>query len=110
MRIAIVAASSYSNNGQLGLLPHAEPEVELLSQRLTEPDAGFHVHLFAAQRGLAEGIEQLVAGLSEPIEALLFYFSGYAVVSDERGPALLLDGDRLGTLSLKRLARAFCQA
>jgi tetratricopeptide (TPR) repeat protein len=107
MRIAIVAASSYSSSGKLAHLSHAEPEVEALSQRLTEPDAGFYVHLFGAQRGLAEGIEQLVGGVSEPIEALLFYFSGYAVVSDERGPALLLDGERLGTLSLKRLARTF---
>ncbi len=109
MRLAILAASTYANNQKLRELPQVEAELDVLGQRLTEPDAGFVVHIFSAQRGLAEGIEQLAQTFHEPIESLLFYFCGYAVVSDDRGPALLLDGERLSSLSVKRLRRLLAQ-
>ncbi|HEV8245760.1 MAG TPA: hypothetical protein VGP93_08325, partial [Polyangiaceae bacterium] len=109
MRLAILAASSYAHSQKLTRLTQVEAELDVLGQRLTEPDAGFTVHIFSAERGLAEGIEQLAQTLKEPIEALFFYFCGYAVASDERGPALLLDGERLSSLSLKRLRRLLNQ-
>ncbi len=109
MRLAILAASTYAHNQKLRELPQVEAELDVLGQRLTEPDAGFVVHIFSAQRGLAEAIEQLAQTFREPVEELLFYFCGYAVVSDERGPALLLDGERLGSLSVKRLRRLIAQ-
>jgi tetratricopeptide (TPR) repeat protein len=109
MRLAIIAASRYTQNSELADLAHVGQELDWFSQRLAEHDAGFRVHVFDAERGLVEAVEQLLAGISEPIEALLFYFAGYAVVSEERGAALLLDGERLRTLSLKRLARLFNQ-
>jgi len=110
MRLAICVASAYEQNSNLPKLPAAELDLEVVSQRLAQPDAGFSVHAFNALRGLAEGIEQLIDSIGEPIETLLFYFSGYALLSDERGPALLLDGERIGTFSLRRLSKIVLQA
>ena len=105
MRLAIVAASSYEENGQVSPIPNAELDVELFGSRLAEADAGFAVHAFPAQRGLADAIEALIAGLGERPEALIFYFWGYALDSKEHGPTLLLDGPRLSSFTLARLRR-----
>jgi hypothetical protein len=110
MRLAIIAASDYPQNGELAPLTNVAAQLDLLGQRLAEQDAGFYVHIFSAERGLAEGIENVIANATEPIDAVLFYFAGYAVVDDERGVALLLDGERLSTLSLKRVRRLLQQA
>ncbi|MEP7050862.1 MAG: hypothetical protein ABJB12_10930 [Pseudomonadota bacterium] len=105
MRLAIVAASSYEENGQVTPIPNAEIDVQLFGERLAEADAGFAVHVFQAQRGLAEGIEEIVAALPERPEALIFYFWGYALLSEERGATLLLDGPKLSSFTLARLRR-----
>jgi hypothetical protein len=109
MRLAILAASSYAGSDQVAELPTSELDLELLGQRLREQDGGFAVHIFRAERGLVDAVERVIAEASEPIDDLLFYFLGYAIVTDERGPALLLAGDRLGTFSLKRLKRLFSE-
>lgn len=109
MRLAICVASTYEQNSSLPKLPGAEFDLETVSQRLAQLDAGFTVHAFPALRGLPEGMEQLISSLAQPIETLLFYFSGYALLSEERGPALLLDGGRIGTLTLKRLRKIIQQ-
>jgi len=105
MRLAIVAASSYEENGQVSPIPNAELDVELFGSRLAEADAGFAVHAFPAQRGLADAMESLIAGLGERPEALIFYFWGYALQSKEHGPTLLLDGPKLSSFTLARLRR-----
>lgn len=102
MRLAIVAASSYEENGQVAPIPNAEVDVELFGRRLAEPDAGFVVHAFDAERGLPEGIAELASSLG-PVQSLVFYFWGYALLSEERGAALLLDGPKLSPLTLARL-------
>ncbi|HEY6078283.1 MAG TPA: hypothetical protein VIW29_05740, partial [Polyangiaceae bacterium] len=103
MRLAIVAASSYEENGQVAPIPNAEVDVELFGRRLAEPDAGFQVHAFDAKRGLAAGIEELLRSLAERPTSLVFYFWGYALLSEERGPTLLLDGPKLSSFTLARL-------
>jgi hypothetical protein len=105
MRLAIVAASSYEENGQVTPIPNAEIDVQLFGERLAEADAGFAVHVFPAQRGLAEGIEEIVGALPARPEALIFYFWGYALLSEERGATLLLDGPKLSSFTLARLRR-----
>jgi len=105
MRLAIVAASSYEENGQVSPIPNAELDVELFGSRLAETDAGFVVHAFPAQRGLADAMESLIGGLGERPEALIFYFWGYALQSKEHGPTLLLDGPKLSSFTLARLRR-----
>jgi len=105
MRLAVLAASSYAACEKLPELAGTTLDLDLLGQRLSEPDAGFTVHAFRAERGLAEAVEQVLGDAGEPVESLLFFFSGYALVADERGPALLLDGERLATFSFKRLKR-----
>ena len=105
MRLALVAASAYQENGQVEPIPNAELDVELFGGRLAEADADFQVHAFAAQRGLAEGVERLVRSLGERPAALIFYFWGYALQSAERGPTLLLDGEKLSSFTLNRLRR-----
>jgi hypothetical protein len=105
MRLAVLAASPYTSCQKLPELAGASLDLDLLGQRLSESDASFTVHAFRAERGLAEAVEQVLDEVGAPVESLLFFFSGYAVVSDERGPALLLDGERLGTFSFKRLKR-----
>ena len=110
MRLAIVAASSYEENGQVAPIPNAELDVELFGGRLAETDAGFLVHAFPAQRGLAEGIDELLANLGERPKELILYFWGYALNSEERGPTLLLDGPKLAPLTLARLRRQLSDA
>jgi len=110
MRLAIVAASSYEENGQVSPIPNAELDVELFGSRLAEADAGFAVHAFPAQRGLADAMETLIAGLGERPEALIFYFWGYALLSKEHGPTLLLDGPKLSSFTLARLRRLAADA
>src|SRR4051812_14993073 len=110
MRLAIVAASSYEENGQVSPIPNAELDVELFGSRLAEADAGFTVHAFPAQRGLADAMESLIAGLGERPEALIFYFWGYALQSKEHGPTLLLDGPKLSSFTLARLRRLAADA
>jgi len=105
MRLAILAASSYAECQKLPEVTGATLNLDVLGQRLADSDAGYVVQTFRAERGLTEILEPALASTSEPVEALLFYFAGYAVVNDERGPALLLDGERLGALSFKRLRR-----
>ncbi len=105
MRLAIVAASSYEENGQVAPIPNAELDVELSGRRLAEPDAGFTVHAFDAERGLPEGIEELTKSLGGRARSLVFYFWGYALLSEERGPTLLLDGPKLASFTLARLRR-----
>lgn len=105
MRLAIVAASSYEENGQVAPIPNAEIDVELFGRRLAEPDAGFVVHAFDAERGLAEGVEALTRSLGGRPRSLIFYFWGYALMSAERGPTLLLDGPKLSAFNLARLRR-----
>ena len=105
MRLAILAGSSYAQNDQLVGLPHAESQIDLLRQRLSEQDAGFSAYALVAERGMADELENLLTNPPEPVDALLLFFSGYVVVSEEGLPALLLDGERLSTLSLRRLRR-----
>jgi hypothetical protein len=105
MRLAIVAASSYEENGQVAPIPNAEIDVELFGRRLAEPDAGFTVHAFDAQRGLPEGIEALAQSLGGRARSLVFYFWGYALLDEERGPTLLLDGPKLAPFTCARLRR-----
>ncbi|HET9931792.1 MAG TPA: hypothetical protein VFQ35_13920, partial [Polyangiaceae bacterium] len=107
MRLALLVGSAYEKNGRVASIPSAEIDEGLIERRLCEPDADFKVLRFAAERGLAERIEQRLVAQTEPITELLVYFSGYSVLSEERGPALLLDGERLGTLSLTRLRNLF---
>ena len=109
MRIAVIACSPYLACRKLPELPNVETDVDILGQRLAEPDAGFVVHSFRAERGLAEAVEQVLSEATEPVEEFLFFFAGYAVVNDERGPALLLDGERLSAYSLKRLRRVLTE-
>ncbi|MET0794223.1 MAG: hypothetical protein ABW061_22060 [Polyangiaceae bacterium] len=110
MRLAIVAASSYEENGQVAPIPNAELDVELFGGRLADVDAGFVVHAMPAQRGLAEGIDELIARLGERPKELIVYFWGYALNSEERGPTLLLDGPKLAPLTLTRLRRQLSEA
>ena len=109
MRLAIVAASSYEENGQVAPIPNAEVDVELFGRRLAEPDAGFTVHAFDAERGLPEGIQELARSLGGRARSLVFYFWGYALLSEERGPTLLLDGPKLAPFTLSRLRRLLAE-
>jgi len=110
MRLAIVAGSTYAQNGKLARFEQIEAELDVLGQRLNEPDAGFEVHVLMGERDLGTRVERLIEHAAEPIEALIFYFCGYVAFNEERGPALLLDGARLGALPLERLRGALEKA
>lgn len=109
MRLAVLAASAYAASRKLPELAGTNLDLDLLGQRLCEPDAGFSVQAFRAERGLAEAVEQVLDEVGERVGSLLFFFSGYALLADERGPALLLDGERLGAFSLKRVKRLLAE-
>ncbi|HEY8944249.1 MAG TPA: hypothetical protein VIM73_08300, partial [Polyangiaceae bacterium] len=105
MRLALVIGSGYERNGQVASVSSADFDSELVERRLLKHDAGFRVVRFRAERGLADQIEQRLLAQREPIQEVLLYFSGYCAVSSERGPALLLDGQRLGTFAMARLRK-----
>lgn len=109
-RLAILATSSYAASGKVSELFEAPPQMELLGQRLIEPDAGFAVEMLRAERGMGQVLEDLLQGHDEPLESLLFFFTGYVAVSEEEIPSLVLDGERLSTLSLRRVRRLVGQA
>lgn len=54
---------------------------------------------------MTSALEDLLGSLSEPADEILFLFAGYVVVGEKGIPALLLDGERLSTLSLRRVRR-----
>lgn len=111
MRVAFVVVSSYEKNGQLALVPSAVVDGDLVARRLAQPDAAFVVFRFAAERDLPEHLEEFLAQRPEPISELLVYFSGYAVLSSERGAALLLDGEpRPSGFSVRRLRKILEQS
>jgi hypothetical protein len=68
MRLAILAASTYAGSDKVSELVTSEVDLDLLGQRLGEQDAGFAVHIFRAERGLAEAVEQVIAEAGEPID------------------------------------------
>ncbi|HVU03047.1 MAG TPA: tetratricopeptide repeat protein [Polyangiaceae bacterium] len=105
MRLAIIATSTYSKSDELEELVSADADAEALARRLSEPDGGFEVRLLPAERGLADEMERVLREAREPIDALFVLFAGYATVTEEGFPALVLDGERLSTLSLRRLRR-----
>lgn len=109
MRVALVTASSYTQYANVAELPAVRTHIDMLCQRLAEPDAGYVVYSLPADRGLSEQIDAILASLAEPPEALLFYFAGYTVGSEGRGPGLLLDGERPGALALRRLRRVLTE-
>jgi len=103
MRLAFVVGSAYEKNGQLPLLSSAELDGQYLARRLGLDDVGATVVELPAERGVAERIEQALSDQPGPIDSVLVVFAGYGVFSKDRGPALLLDGERLGTFSFVRL-------
>jgi tetratricopeptide (TPR) repeat protein len=103
MRLAFVVGSAYEKNGQLPLLSSAEIDGQYLARRLGLEDVEATVVELPAERGVAERIEQALTDQPGPIESVLVVFVGYGVFSKDRGAALLLDGDRLGTFSFVRL-------
>jgi tetratricopeptide (TPR) repeat protein len=107
-RLAVLVTSSYASSG-LQELVDTPSQIDLLAQRLSEADAGFAVQVLRAERGMAQDLEDLLTAAA-PIQSLLFFFSGYVVVSEEEIPSLLLDGDRLSTLSLRRVRRLVSQS
>jgi len=107
MRLALLVGSDYQKNGKLPQVPASLVDLDLVERRLSAADAGFQVVRFEAERGLAERLEQWLGAQTDLIEQVLIYFNGYCVLSAERGPALLLDGDRLGTFGLSRLRTLF---
>ena len=103
MRLAFVVGSPYEKNGQLPALTSAEIDSQYLARRLALDDIGATVVELPAERGVAERMEQALSDQAAPIESVLVAFVGYGVFSKERGPAMLLDGERLGTFSFFRL-------
>jgi hypothetical protein len=103
MRLAIIFGSAYEKNRTLPRMGSAEIDCELAARRLTEPDAGFAVHRFAADRDLPDALEQFLSAQKGKIDQLLVYFAGYAVLSPARGPGLVLDGDKVAGLSARIL-------
>jgi hypothetical protein len=103
MRLALVLGSAYEKNEQLPRIGSAEIDCELAARRLAEPDAGFCIRRFAADRNLPDELERVLSAQNGSIEQLLVYFSGYAVLSAKRGPGLLLDSAKVVGLSARVL-------
>jgi len=102
MRLAVIIGSSYEKNGTLPKMGSAEIDCELAARRLAEPDAGFVVHRFVADRDLPANLQQFLSAQGK-VEQLLVYFAGYAVLSPARGPGLVLDGSKVAGLAARVL-------
>ena len=59
-RLAVLVTSSYGASG-LPELVEAPSQIDLLAQRLGEPDAGFAIQVLRAERGMAQALEDLLA-------------------------------------------------
>src|SRR5215471_10876888 len=103
MRLALILGSAYEKNGQLPRMGSAEIDCELAARRLAEPDTGFVIQRFAADRSLPEELEKFLFARTGQIDELLVYFAGYAVLSSKRGPGLFLDGPKIAGLSIRVL-------
>ncbi|HEX4335642.1 MAG TPA: tetratricopeptide repeat protein [Polyangiaceae bacterium] len=108
MHLAIVIESSYSENTQLTELPGAHASAELVSSSLKR--AGFVVERVPATRELASYLDERLLGAATPFQSLLVYYTGYAALNPERGPALLLDGPRLRAFPVSRVGRSIMTA
>ena len=103
MRLAIIISTTYDDNPKLE--PHrAGPlDAAVMAEQLMLADADFVVERLEADRDLPEHLESLLEQYPGDIESLALYFSGYAAVSKERGPAVLLSGARLKAYPISRL-------
>ncbi|HVW26476.1 MAG TPA: hypothetical protein VHC69_14005 [Polyangiaceae bacterium] len=108
MHLAIVIESSYGENTQLAELPGARASAELIATGLEH--AGFVVERVPASRELAGYLDERLLGAATPFQSLFVYYSGYAALNPERGPALLLDGPRLRAFPVSRLGRSMMTA
>jgi hypothetical protein len=105
MRLAIVVGSTYEKNGRLPRMASAQADCELVARRLAQSDAGFWVQRLPAQRDLPEVLEQFLVARGTRIEQLLVYYAGYALLSPQRGPGLLLDGPKMAGMSARVLRK-----
>jgi tetratricopeptide (TPR) repeat protein len=102
MRLAIIASSGYGTNVKLEEERCAPPSQELLSSAL---NGHWEVETYELDRPFPDLLERaLYSGARAPSEILL-YACGLVALADGRPPALVLDGERLGTLALGRLRR-----
>ncbi|HEY5960785.1 MAG TPA: hypothetical protein VIV60_29725, partial [Polyangiaceae bacterium] len=106
MRLALVIRSTYAENT---IVPERDLFLDNATQfveRLEANDAAFDVVTLDATRELPETLEALLRSHAGKLESLLVHYSGYIAVKADRGPALLLDGNRLRAFPLSRLRAA----
>ena len=106
MRLALVIRSAYAENTVVAHRDAFLDNAELFAERFRSKDAAFEVIVLDAARDLPETLEELLRDRAGRLESLLVHFSGYVAVKADRGPALLLDGNRLRAFPLSRLRAA----
>lgn len=106
MRLALVIRSSYAENTVVLRRDAFLDNATLFAERIAAKDAAFELIELDASRELPETLEQLLRDRAGQLESLLVHFTGYVAVKADRGPALLLDGNRLRAFPLSRLRAA----
>lgn len=106
MRLALVITSTYAENSVVPNREAFKDTADLFAERIGVDEAGFEVRRLPASRDLPEALEGLLRDEAGKVESLLVHFSGYVAVKADRGPALLLDGNRLRAFPLSRLRAA----
>jgi tetratricopeptide (TPR) repeat protein len=102
MRLAVVASSRYEHNAKLSEELCAAPSVGVIQEALGNE---WEVESYELDRPFPDLLEQTLYSASRRPTELLIYACGLVALADGRPPALVLDGERLGTLSLGRLGR-----
>lgn len=108
MRAAFLVTAAYEGSSQIPSLPSSALAASVVEKRCSEPDCAFETRRLAAERHLPLKLTESLAQLA-PGSTLLVYFGGYVTVSEDRGSALLLEGERLKALKWGKV-RSLLQA
>lgn len=110
MLLALIIRSSYTENGVVAAREAFEDTGSLVQAKLSSSHYGLNVATLLANRELPEHLERLLTEYAGRLDGLLIHYTGYLAVKPDRGPALLLDGNRLRAFPLSRLRAAIAAA
>ena len=110
MLLALIIRSNYSENGVVAARSAFEDTGSLVESVLSSGHYGLNVAQLPANRDLPEHLERLLGEYAGRLEGLLIHYTGYLAVKPDRGPALLLDGNRLRAFPISRLRAAIAGA
>lgn len=109
MRAAVLVTSAYEGHPQIPHQPFAGWGAELLAELCSEHSHGFEVARLSMDRQLPANLLTHLAQTNASSD-LFAYFGGYVTMNPDKGPALLLEGNRLKALPCSKLRATLLSA